>query len=175
MLTPEGASCRDLKAPVLSPPHHLTTSSTHPSTCPTQHHLGTVDSSRDRQGSDMCQDADSTHGSMSVCADAAGSTGPKGDLVCCFWTIFFIFWTIAQPEAKVCSMLGRVSLGKLALIFQCDLCEHEYVCVCFVFSLVPGFWSLFPFAPKMSFRGLSPPLGCILRNFLTMLRSESQH
>lgn len=83
------------------------------------------------------------------------------------------FWTIAQPEVKVCSMLSRVSLRKLALIFKCDLCEHDYVCVCFVFSLVPRFWCLFPFAPEMSFRGLSPPLGCILRIFLTMLRSQS--
>lgn len=75
----------------------------------------------------MCQAADDAYGYMSVCADAAGSPGAKGDLVCCFWTVF---WTIAQPEVKVCFMLGRVCLGKLALIFKCDLCEHDYVCVC---------------------------------------------
>lgn len=81
------------------------------------------------------------------------------------------FWTIAQPEANVCSMLGRVSLGKLALIFKCDLCEHEY----FVFCVFLSAWILVPvpFCSKMSFSGLSPPLGCILWNFLTMLRSES--
>lgn len=68
------------------------------------------------------------------------------------------FWTIAQPEVKVCSMLGRVSLGKLARIFKCDLCEHEYVNVFCVFLSA---WILVPvpFCSKMSFSGLAPPLG----------------
>lgn len=72
----------------------------------------------------MCQ---ATHYAYGLCLCVLvllGAQDPRCILACCFG----LFWTIAQPGVvllgvKVRSVLGRISLGKLAQIFMCDKCE----------------------------------------------------